>query len=340
MKIAIVTDAWYPQINGVVRTYEQTTASLEKLGHAVELLTPEGFNTVPCPTYPSIRLATFPLRGVEQTLDDWRPDAIHIATEGPLGHAAHRYCRVRTLPFTTSFHTQFPEYIRARAPIPIRWSYAYLRRFHKAAARTLVPTNSQLDRLRQRGFQGLAVWGRGVDTSVFRPYPKASLEGERPYSVYVGRVAVEKNIGDFLDAAIPGTKHVIGDGPELERLRLTYPKVRFLRQKTGLDLAAHVAAADVFVFPSLTDTFGIVMLEAMACGVPVAAYPVTGPVDVVQHGVTGILDDDLASATEKALALDPEPCIEFARSRTWQKVAATFLALLAPISREALRSYR
>ena len=219
MKIAIVTDAWYPQINGVVRTYDKTAESLEELGHAVKLLTPQGFATVPCPTYPSIRLATFPSRGVEQFLRGWRPDAIHIATEGPLGHAAHRYCKTRALPFTTSFHTQFPEYIRARAPIPIRWSYAYLRRFHRAAVRTFVPTGSQRERLQKRGFERLVIWGRGVDTRIFRPEPKAALEGERPFSMYVGRVAVEKNIEGFLDARIPGTKYVIGDGPALERLR-------------------------------------------------------------------------------------------------------------------------
>ena len=340
MRIVIVTDAWYPQVNGVVRTYEQTRASLDAMGHEVELLTPAAFRTVPCPTYPSIRLATFPARGVACSLDDWRADAIHIATEGPLGHAAHRYCRRRRLPFTTSFHTRFPEYIRARAPIPMRWSYAYLRRFHKAAARTLVPTESQRRELADRGFQRLAVWGRGVDTSLFRPGPKAVLDAPRPVSVYVGRVAVEKNIESYLVSDIPGTKYVIGDGPELARLRGEYPQVRFLGQKTGKALATLLAAADVFVFPSRTDTFGIVMLEAMACGVPVAAYPVTGPLDLVREGVTGALDEDLGAAARRALGLNPGACVRFARQMTWSKTSQVFLAALAPLSTPARWSYR
>jgi 1,2-diacylglycerol 3-alpha-glucosyltransferase/glucuronosyltransferase len=340
MRIIIVTDAWYPQLNGVVRTYEQTRASLEAMGHRVKLLTPAEFRTVPCPTYPSIRLAAFPARGVANILDNWRADAIHIATEGPLGHAAHRYCRRRDLPFTTSFHTRFPEYIRARAPIPMRWSYAYLRRFHAAAVRTLVPTESQRRDLADKGFQRLGIWGRGVDAELFRPRAKTILGAARPVSMYVGRVAVEKNIESYLSSDIPGTKVVIGDGPELVPLRNAYPGVRFLGQKTGEALATLLAAADVFVFPSRTDTFGIVMLEAMACGVPVAAYPVTGPLDLVQDGVTGALDEDLAVAARRAIALNPGGCVRFARSMTWSRSSEVFLDALALLSPVQRRSHR
>ena len=284
MKIAIVTDAWHPQINGVVRTLEHTGQHLQNLGHEVLFITPEDFLTYPCPTYPSIRLAVFPKKRVRRMLHEFRPQAVHIATEGPLGQAARGLCLERSLPFTTSYHTQFPEYIRARFPIPIKWSYAYLRRYHSRAARTMVATRSMQRLLEARGFKKLEIWARGVDTVAFQPGPKSFLSGPRPISMYMGRVAVEKNIEAFLNLDLPGSKYVVGDGPDLERLRRQFPKVTFTGQKLGQELTAHLAAADVFVFPSLTDTFGLVLLEAMACGVPVAAYPVTGPVDVVQNG--------------------------------------------------------
>jgi glycosyltransferase involved in cell wall biosynthesis len=329
-RVAIVTDAWHPQVNGVVNTLDHTGAELRAMGYEVRHITPQQFRSVPCPTYPSIRLAVLPGRAVAQALDDYAPEAIHIATEGPLGHAAHRYCRQRGLAFTTSFHTQFPEYIRARAPVPVAWTYHYLRRYHGRAARTLVPTPTQQQRLSARGFANLQIWPRGVDTAVFRPNPSYRFELPRPLAMYMGRVAVEKNIEAFLRLDLPGSKVVVGDGPDLEKLRQAYPQVRFLGQKLGADLAACVAGADVFVFPSRTDTFGLVLLEAMACGVPVAAFPVTGPLDVVQQGRTGVLDEDLGHAVEGALALKREDCVAYAARYTWRRCTEIFAGHLTP----------
>lgn len=331
MKIAIVTDAWHPQINGVVRTLGHTGQQLQHLGHEALFVTPEKFTTYPCPTYPSIRLALFPRKGVRRMLHDFRPEALHIATEGPLGHAARALCVERSLPFTTSYHTQFPEYIRARFPIPTAWSYAYLRRYHGPAARTMVATMSMKRLLARRGFTKLAIWARGVDATVFQPGSKSFLLDPRPISMYMGRVAVEKNIEAFLNLDVPGTKYVVGDGPDFERLRRQFPSVKFTGQKVGQELTAHLAAADVFVFPSLTDTFGLVLLEAMACGVPVAAYPVTGPIDVVQNGKTGILDDDLRQAVIGALKLNPADCVAYARQHSWRNWTERFVSLLEPL---------
>ncbi|MBX9658603.1 MAG: glycosyltransferase family 1 protein [Nitrospiraceae bacterium] len=330
MKIAIATDAWQPQINGVVRTLGHTVAHLKELGHEVRVITPQDFRTYPCPTYPSIRLAVFPKRGVNRMLREFRPQAIHIATEGPIGHAAHSLCRSLSLPFTTSYHTQFPEYVRARVPLPISWSYAYLRRYHGRAARTMIATQSMKRVLQERGFKNLEIWARGVDSNLFQPGPKSFLSGNRPISMYMGRVAVEKNIEAFLGLDLPGSKYVVGDGPDLEQLRRRYPNVTFTGQKTGQELTAHIAAADVFVFPSLTDTFGLVLLEAMACGVPVAAFPVTGPIDVVQQGKTGVLDSDLRKAILGALKLDPADCIAYARQHSWRNWTERFASLLEP----------
>lgn len=332
MKVVIATDAWQPQINGVVRTLEQTAKNLKELGHQVRLITPLEFRTYPCPTYPSIRLAAFPKGGVQRILDEFRPQAVHIATEGPIGHAARAWCRRLSLPFTTSYHTQFPEYVRARVPLPISWSYAYLRRYHSLAARTMVATPSMKRMLEGRGFKNLAIWARGVDSNLFQPGPKSFLSDERPISMYMGRVAVEKNIEAFLGLDLPGSKYVVGDGPDLEQLRRRYPRVTFTGQKTGKELTAHIAAADVFVFPSLTDTFGLVLLEAMACGVPVAAYPVTGPIDVVQQGKTGVLDQDLHKAILGALKLDPADCVAYARQHSWRNWTERFVSLLEPFA--------
>ncbi|HEX8749531.1 MAG TPA: glycosyltransferase family 1 protein, partial [Nitrospira sp.] len=249
MRIAIVTDAWHPQVNGVVRTLGETGQHLEKLGHHILFLTPQNFLTYPCPTYPSIRLAVFPKKGARMMLEQFQPHAIHIATEGPLGHAARALCSERSLPFTTSYHTQFPEYIRARFPIPINWSYAYLRRYHSRAVRTMVATRSMQRSLEERGFKKLEIWARGVDSEIFQPGSKTFLSDPRPISMYMGRVAVEKNIEAFLNLDVPGSKYVVGDGPDLERLQRGYPDVRFTGQKVGKELAAHLAAADVFVFP-------------------------------------------------------------------------------------------
>jgi glycosyltransferase involved in cell wall biosynthesis len=330
MKIAVATDAWLPQINGVVRTLGHTADQLRQLGHEVLFITPQDFRTYPCPTYPSIRLALFPTQGVTQRLEEFRPQAVHIATEGPIGHAARALCCSRSLPFTTSYHTQFPEYVRARLPLPISWSYAYLRRYHSRAARTMIATPSMRRMLRERGFKNLEIWARGVDSTAFQPGPKSFLSAPRPISMYMGRVAVEKNIEAFLNLDLPGSKYVVGDGPDLEPLRRRYPRVIFTGQKTGQELTAHIAAADVFVFPSLTDTFGLVLLEAMACGVPVAAYPVTGPIDVVLAGKTGVLDDDLRQAVLGALKLDPADCVAYARQHSWRNWTERFVSLLEP----------
>jgi glycosyltransferase involved in cell wall biosynthesis len=301
MKLALVTDAWLPQTNGVVRTLAMTSSQLQRSGHVVEVIEPRSFRTLPCPTYPEIRLAWRPYRRLADQLSALDPDSVHIATEGPLGLAARRWCIRHGRAFTTSYHTQFPEYVRARAPIPLGLSYAHLRRFHGAAARTLVATPSMRRMLEARGFANLGLWSRGVDTELFRPRAKSFLELPRPIWLYFGRVAVEKGIGDFLRLDLPGTKLVVGDGPALEECRRRYPEAVYAGYRHGEELAAYVAASDVFVFPSRTDTFGLVLLEAMACGVPVAAYPVTGPQDVVTDGVNGMLDEDLRTAALAAM---------------------------------------
>ncbi len=332
MKIVIITDAWAPQINGVVTTLGKIGDELRQLGHELLYITPESFKTFPCPSYPSIRLAILPNRKVAKMLDEYQPDAIHIATEGPLGHAGRKYCVKNNKRFTTSYHTQFPEYVRLRAPIPLAWTYRYLRHFHKAAVRTMVPTPSQQQKLFERQFEQVVVWSRGVDLEQFHPRDKDFIDAPRPISMYMGRVAVEKNIETFLELDLPGTKYIVGDGPDLETMKKNYPDVVFTGFKQGEELAQYLAAADVFVFPSLTDTFGLVMLEAMACGVPVAAFPVTGPIDVVKQDVTGSLDDDLQKATQKALQLNPQDCIDFAKSHTWRNCAETFFNYLEPNS--------
>jgi glycosyltransferase involved in cell wall biosynthesis len=328
MDIAIVTDAWLPQVNGVVTTLRRTQAELTRLGHSVTMITPDGHRTVPCPTYPEIRLALWPGRRVAATLDALRPDAIHVATEGPLGLAAAHYCRRRGIAFTTSYHTRFPQYLRQRAPVPLRWSYAFLRRHHGHAKRTLVATEHQRRDLVDHGFRNVVIWSRGVDADVFRPYDRAHLDLPRPIFAYVGRVAIEKNLDAFLSLDLPGTQVVIGDGPDRRMLERRYVNAHFLGYRHGEELARCVSAADVFVFPSRTDTFGLVMIEAMACGTPVAAYPVTGPVDVVTPGVDGVLDTDLGAAALAALALDRNACRTSALRRTWSRATGEFLGHL------------
>jgi glycosyltransferase involved in cell wall biosynthesis len=329
MRIVIVTDAWLPQVNGVVRTLGHTIREAIAAGHEVNVVSPADFRTLPCPTYPEIRLALLPGRGIRRRLDELRPDAVHIATEGPLGLAARRWCVRHGWPFTTAYHTRFPEYVRARVPIPLRAGYAAVRWFHGRAARTLVTTPSMLRHLEARGFRNLALWGRGVDTDLFRPRRKDFLDLPRPVWLYIGRVAVEKGVEDFLKLDLPGTKLVVGDGPATAGLRARYPGAVYAGYRHGEDLAAHIAASDVFVFPSRTDTFGLVLLEAMACGVPVAAYPVTGPIDVVRNGVTGVLDEDLRAAAMAALDLDPDACRAQALQNSWEAATRQFLASLA-----------
>ena len=332
MRIAIATDAWSPQVNGVVTTLTQTRDHLLKEGHEVLMVTNEGRRTFPCPTYPEIRLTLFQGRQIARELDAFEPDCVHIATEGTLGLSARRYCLRRGIPFTTAYHTQLPEYVRARVPIPVRWTYALMRWFHKPAVRTMVPTESMRQRLLDRGFDDVVLWSRGVLTDVFHPDDAVEYEFARPVWVYFGRVAVEKNIEAFLDLSLPGTKIVIGDGPDREKLSGRYPESHFLGYKFGRDLARHVAGADVFVFPSKTDTFGVVMLEAMACGVPVAAYPVTGPIDVVKPGLTGCLHDDLTLACSRALELNRWDCRHYAETRSWTRSTRQFIDNLAPRS--------
>jgi glycosyltransferase involved in cell wall biosynthesis len=324
MRIMIVTDAWFPQTNGVVQTLSQTKTWLERFGHEVRVVVPRDFRTIACPSYPEIRMAIWPLPGLIRSIEAFAPHAVHIATEGPLGFAARRYCLRRGLRFTTSYHTQFPQYLRARWPIPLWVSYAGLRWFHGAAHCCMVSTQGVERELRSRGFTNLARWRRGVDTELFRPRAKDFLQLPRPVAAYVGRMAVEKNVDAFLSMPWHGTKIVIGDGPERARLRAQYPEAVYAGFRFGEDLAAHLAAADVLVFPSLTDTFGLVNLEAMACGVPVAAFPVTGPIDVVQDGVTGALDTDLARAAERALQLDPKACRAHAVQSGWDACAREF----------------
>ena len=331
MKIALVTDAWLPQTNGVVRTLTITAERLSQAGHEVTAITPVDFRTVPCPTYPEIRLSLFAAGRVRRRLDALDPDAVHIATEGPLGLAARRWCLRRGRSFTTSYHTQFPEYVRARVPIPVAVSYAFLRWFHGSAAHTLVATPSMQNALAERGFRNLVLWSRGVDTELFRPRDESCLDLPRPIWLYFGRVSVEKGIEDFLALDLPGTKLVVGDGPATGMLRSKYPDAVFTGYRFGEEIARHVAAADVFVFPSRTDTFGLVLLEAMACGIPVAAFPVTGPIDVVVNGVTGVLSEDLRAAALTALHLDRRACREHALRYTWEAATRQFVASLAPV---------
>jgi glycosyltransferase involved in cell wall biosynthesis len=326
-----VSDAGAPQVNGVVRTLTQTAEWLTKFGHDVQLLTPADFRSVPCPTYPEIRIALRSYRGVERTIRLFNPQHIHVATEGMLGLSARRYCLRHRLHFTTSYHTQFPQYVRARCPVPLAVTFSLLRRFHSAGQRCMVSTTTLRDELRRRGFKNLVHWGRGVDTERFRPADdKSLLDLPRPIAAYVGRVAVEKNIGEFLRMPWAGSKIIIGDGPERAALMAAHPEVRFFGFLFGDELARHLAAADVFVFPSRTDSFGLVMLEAMACGVPVAAFPVTGPIDVVNDGVTGALHPDLRTAALRALQISPAACREHALRTSWEACTREFESNLVP----------
>jgi glycosyltransferase involved in cell wall biosynthesis len=288
------------------------------------------FRSIPCPTYPEIRLSLFPYRKLASYISEFKPEALHIATEGPLGMAARRYCVRQRMNFTTSYHTQFPQYLRSRFPIPTWASYKVLRWFHGAATHCMVSTLTVRKQLAEQGFRNLARRQRGVNTELFRPRPKEFLDLPRPIAAYVGRVAIEKNIDAFLTMPWTGTKLVIGDGPELPRLKAQYPDAVYAGFQFGEDLACYLAASDVMVFPSLTDTFGLVNLEAMACGVPVAAYPVAGPIDVVEDGITGALDTDLGTAAVRALAIDPEACRQRALRSGWDRCSREFEANLVP----------
>jgi len=324
MRILVATDAWHPQTNGVVRTYERLAVEAAALGAELSFVTPREFFTAPCPTYSEIRLSLVRPGQIGRRVAEASPDCIHIATEGPIGFMTRAYCRKAGMPFTTSYHTRFPEYVSARFRMGQSWCYAFQRRFHNSGSGVMVSTRSMAEDLEARGFRNILKWSRGVDTEIFKPV-RQRLFGGGPVFLYVGRVAVEKNIEAFLGLDLPGTKVVVGGGPQLAELRLKYPQARFTGPKFGEELARHYASADVFVFPSRTDTFGLVLLEALASGVPVAAYPVTGPKDVVGGARVGVLDADLGKAARAALELDPARCRAHALKYSWANCAREFI---------------
>ncbi len=343
MKIALVSDAWAPQVNGVVRTLMTTVEQLRAQGHMVDAITPDQFRTVPCPSYPEIRLALGSGRAVAARLAESRADAIHIATEGPLGWAARRWCMDRGVPFTTSFHTRFPDYVAMRSRLPADWFWPIVRRFHGPAARIFAATETLAEELAERGLPHTHRWSRGVDLTLFgpdvAPLPAlASVEG--PILLSVGRVAVEKNIEAFLTADVPGTKVVVGDGPARAMLEKRFPEAIFTGALHGERLASAYAAADLFVFPSLTDTFGLVMIEALASGAPVAAFPVRGPIDIIGTAGQGMfggrarigaLDADLTVAIRLAMTADRGACAAEGRRYSWERCTSQFIDGLAPM---------
>jgi glycosyltransferase involved in cell wall biosynthesis len=330
MRIAIVTDAWHPQVNGVVRTMTTVRDGLADAGHKPMVFGPDRYWTVPCPGYRSIRLAVGAVWSLGRQLADFEPEAVHIATEGPLGLAARSYCLAQGWPFTTAYHTRFPEYVQARCFLPLAWSYAALRRFHAPSRGIMVATETVRRELKERGFSRILKWTRGVETSLFRPGCEPAVDLPRPVFLYVGRVAVEKNLPAFLDLDLPGSKLVVGDGPMLPALMRRYPDVHFAGAQSGEALVRHYAAADALVLPSWTETFGLVMLEAMACGVPVAAYPSAGPNDVIGDSGAGVIDDDLGAAARAALAIPRERCLAHASRYSWQACVDQFVGNLAP----------
>lgn len=332
MRIVIVTDAWAPQVNGVVRTLQAVRAELERDGHAVLVISPDQYRSLPCPSYPEIRLALTTPGAVGRRIADFAPDVIHLSTEGPLCAAARRWCLNKGLSFTTAYHTQFPDYLAKRTRLPAALFWTYIRYFHRPACAVLASTPSVRHQLEQHGIGPVRHWGRGVDLSVFGPdAPPPSLFASLAYPIqlYVGRVAVEKNIAAFLESDLPGSKVVVGDGPALAALRARFPETHFLGAMTGRALAGAYAGADVFCFPSRTDTFGLVMIEALACGTPVAAYPVSGPADIVTSQV-GALDDDLSMAMALALTRDRADCLSYGRSFSWAASAHQFVEALVP----------
>jgi glycosyltransferase involved in cell wall biosynthesis len=333
-RILIVTDAWLPQVNGVVRTLTTVVQELRAMGHVVEVIGPDRFRTLPCPTYPDISLSVLPQRRLIRILEAFGPDALHIATEGPLGLAARRWARRRGKAFTTAFHTRFAEYIQARLHLPTRPIYAWMRRFHGAGSGIMVATASLREELLTRGFRNIRPWSRGVDLDLFKPEPREDWDLPRPVFLYVGRVAVEKNIAAFLNLDLPGSKVVVGGGPQLLALQREYPQVLFTGPRHGEALARAYAGADVFVFPSLTDTFGLVILEALACGTPVAAFPVTGPKDVLldARGNIGAVNADLRLAALGALDGDRAACRAHAERYSWRACAEIFLSHLVPLA--------
>jgi len=350
LKIAIATDAWYPQVNGVVRTLGATVAELDRRGYEVELITPERFLTVPMPGYAAIRLAMAPRFSARRMLDDFAPDIVHIATEGPIGWSARGWCKARGVPFTTAFHTRFPEYAALRTGISAERFWPIMARFHGASRGVLVATPSLAAELARRGIAHTRAWSRGIDSGQFRPDGAtlpAMADLPRPILLNVGRVSLEKGLDAFLDADVAGTKVVVGDGPALDDLRRRYPQVHFLGSLAGEDLAAAYRSADCFVFPSRTDTFGLVVIEALACGLPVAAFPVAGPIDIVGRDGRGIdgqmpatiaaLHDNLAEAIGRALRLDRRAAAVFGARFTWERATDQFLAAITQALRQPHR---
>lgn len=346
LRIMLVTDAWEPQVNGVVRTLTRTVEECREMGHEVEVIHPGlGYKTIPLPSYPEIKLAIGPHKDIETRFKEFEPAAIHIATEGTLGLAARRICLNWKLPFTTSYHTKFPEYLHARLPIiPLKAGYWFMRRFHNSGNRLMVATPSMRDDLAKRGFNNITPWARGVDTEMFHP-SKRGIDGgvykdlKGPISVYVGRVAVEKNIESFLDLDIPGTKVVVGPGPQLEELKKKYPDVVFTGSKSGDELVRHFADADISVFPSWTDTFGLVILESMATGTPVAAYPAPGPKDLIPGTGAGSVNDDLRIACLEALECSRDTARTYAEGYSWKSCAEEFVRNLKPQPRPERRRF-
>ncbi len=324
MRILVATDAWHPQVNGVVRTLAMMAEAAKAFGVEVSFLTPLSFRTLAMPSYPDLRLALPVRRKIARLIEEARPDSIHIATEGPIGLAVRRYCRKHGLPFTTSFHTRFPEYISARFPVPEAWIWKALRWFHGASQAVMAATPALAGELRMRGFSNVVLWPRGVDARQFHPRP-VDFGLARPVFLCVGRVAVEKNLEAFLELDLPGTKMVVGDGPERAALARKYPDAVFPGALQGEELAKAYAAADVFVFPSKTDTFGLVLLEALASGLPVAAFPVSGPRDVIGSAPVGALNDDLRMACLAATTISPQACLDFAARHTWEASARAFV---------------
>ncbi|MBV9687503.1 MAG: glycosyltransferase family 1 protein [Alphaproteobacteria bacterium] len=335
MRFALVSDAWKPQVNGVARTLGALCEGLTAAGHDVFPLTPDLFRTVPCPTDRQVRLAVGARPRLIRLLEALRPDAIHIATEGPLGVAARGYCVKRALHFTTAFHTRYPEYMKARFGVPLAWTYAVLRRFHGRSSAIMVPTETLRRELASRGFDHLALWTRGVDVTLFRPGCAPAVDLPRPVFLCVTRIAAEKSLPAFLDLDLPGSKLVVGDGHLLPEMKRRYPNVHFAGLQEGEALVRHYASADVFVLPSRTETFGLVLLEALACGLPVAALPVPGPLDVFAESGAGALDWDLAAAAMKALRIPRETCRSHAERFSWQTSVEQFVNHVVPV-RESL----
>lgn len=332
-RVLIVTDAWHPQVNGVVRTLMSTAHELRQMGVRVDMITPALFKTLPCPSYPEIRLSLTTSRRIERLIEQMRPDALHIATEGPLGWAARNAAVRHGWQFTTAYHTRFPEYVNARTGIPVDWLYRLFRKFHRPSAAVLVPTASMIGDLQEHGFSNVTYWTRGVDHEIF--YPRCEqkpIDPANPIFIYVGRLAVEKNVEAFLALDLPGVKWVAGEGPLGAELRRRYSDARWTGVLSQPELAELYSRADVFVFPSKTDTFGLVMVEAMACGLPVAAFPVVGPIDVVGDSGAGCLDQDLQTACLRALEISRSAAIAHAKTFTWALATEQFYAALVPLT--------